>query len=156
MRIGHGYDVHRFTEGKSLVLGGVEVPFEYGLLAHSDGDVITHAVCDALLGGAGLGDIGFFFPDSDAKYKDISSLNLIDAVADMLCEKNLFVEYLDITVVAEKPKLAPYIPKIREKISKALKIPACRVNVKATTEEGLGLAGGGIGCHAVCLLKEWS
>jgi 2-C-methyl-D-erythritol 2,4-cyclodiphosphate synthase len=154
MRIGHGYDVHRFGSDKKLILGGVCVPFKQGLIAHSDGDVILHALCDALLGAAALRDIGFHFPDSDDKYTDISSIKLLKTVLGMIDIKGLSVNCCDITVVAEKPRLSPYIPEMIRIIAYTFGINEDRVNVKATTEEGLGLAGNGIGCHAVCLLDE--
>ncbi len=154
MRIGHGYDVHRFTEGRPLVLGGVTVAHDRGLLGHSDADVLTHAVMDALLGAAALGDIGLHFPDSDPAYRGISSLTLLSRVGELLAEKGYRVGNIDATVVAEEPKLRPYIDAMREKIAAALGIEPERVSVKATTEEGLGFTGErlGIAAHAVCLL----
>ena len=154
MRIGHGYDVHRFTEGRPLVLGGVTVAHDRGLLGHSDADVLTHAVMDALLGAAALGDIGLHFPDSDPAYRGISSLTLLSRVGALLVEKGYRVGNIDATVVAEEPKLRPYIDAMREKIAAALGIEPERVSVKATTEEGLGFTGErlGIAAHAVCLL----
>ena len=154
MRIGHGYDVHRFTEGRPLVLGGVTVAHDRGLLGHSDADVLTHAVMDALLGAAALGDIGLHFPDSDPAYCGISSLTLLSRVGELLAEKGYRVGNIDATVVAEEPKLRPYIDAMREKIAAALGIEPERVSVKATTEEGLGFTGErlGIAAHAVCLL----
>ena len=154
MRIGHGYDVHRFTEGRPLVLGGVTVAHDRGLLGHSDADVLTHAVMDALLGAAALGDIGLHFPDSDPAYRGISSLTLLSRVGELLAEKGYRVGNIDATVVAEAPKLRPYIDAMREKIAAALGIEPERVSVKATTEEGLGFTGErlGIAAHAVCLL----
>ncbi len=156
MRIGHGYDVHRLTPGRKLILGGVEVPYEKGLLGHSDADVLTHALMDALLGAAGLWDIGHAFPDTDAAYKDISSLLLLERVMDMLRQKNLQVVNADCTILAQAPKLAPYIPQMRTNLARLLEVPTDRINVKATTEEGLGFtgAGEGIAAHAVCLLEE--
>ena len=154
MRIGHGYDVHRFTEGRPLVLGGVTVAHDRGLLGHSDADVLTHAVMAALLGAAALGDIGLHFPDSDPAYRGISSLTLLSRVGELLVEKGYRVGNIDATVVAEEPKLRPYIDAMREKIAAALGIEPERVSVKATTEEGLGFTGErlGIAAHAVCLL----
>lgn len=154
MRIGHGYDVHRFTEGRPLVLGGVTVAHDRGLLGHSDADVLTHAVMDALLGAAALGDIGLHFPDSDPAYRGISSLTLLSRVGVLLAKKGYRVGNIDATVVAEEPKLRPYVDAMREKIAAALGIEPDRVSVKATTEEGLGFTGErlGIAAHAVCLL----
>ncbi len=155
MRIGHGYDVHRLTEGRKLILGGVEVPFEKGLLGHSDADVLTHAVMDALLGAAGLGDIGGHFPDSDPAYAGADSLVLLDHVMDLLKKNGWRVGNVDATVLAQRPKLAGYIPSMRENLAKRMEIGPAQVNVKATTEEGLGFtgAGEGIAAHAVCLLE---
>lgn len=156
MRIGHGYDVHRFAENRKLILGGVEVPWEQGLLGHSDADVLLHAVMDALLGAAALGDIGRHFPDSDPSYEGISSLELLKRVGAMLDEKGFLIENIDATVIAERPKLAPYIDAMRARIAGTLKIPEDAVNVKATTEEGLGFTGRkeGIAAHAVCLITR--
>ena len=154
LRIGHGYDVHRLTEGRRLILGGVEVPYEKGLLGHSDADVLTHAVMDALLGAAALGDIGKLFPDTDAAYAGISSILLLERVAERLREAGYAVVNLDATVLAQAPKLAPYRERMRENLARALSLDASRVSVKATTEEGLGFTGSGegIAAHAVCLL----
>lgn len=156
MRIGHGYDVHKLTEGCKLILGGVEVPYERGLLGHSDADVLTHALMDALLGAAALGDIGKAFPDSDSAYEGISSIVLLDAVMKKLAGAGLHVGNVDITVVAQRPKLAAYIPQMRDMLCAHLYVGPERVNVKATTEEGLGFTGigAGIAAHAVCLLEE--
>ena len=156
MRIGHGYDVHRLVEGRALILGGVEIPSPLGLLGHSDADVLTHAVMDALLGAAGLWDIGHAFPDTDPAYEGISSLLLLERVMDMLRTRNLAVGNVDATVLAQRPKLAPYIPQLRAKLAQVMGVPECRVNVKATTEEGLGFTGVGEGmaAHAVVLLTE--
>lgn len=156
MRIGHGYDVHRLTEGRRLILGGVEVPYEKGLLGHSDADVLTHAVMDALLGAAGLGDIGRAFPDSDPAYEGVSSLVLLDRVMERLTQAGFSVGNVDATIAAQRPKLAPHIPGMREKLAAHMGVPQDRVNVKATTEEGLGFTGTGEGmsAHAVCLLLE--
>lgn len=156
MRIGHGYDVHRLTEGRKLILGGVEIPFEKGLDGHSDADVLVHAIMDALLGAAALGDIGKLFPDNDPAYAGISSLLLLEKVAQRLREGGFSVGNIDATVLAQRPKLAPHIPQMREKIANVLGISADRVSVKATTEEGLGFTGSGegIAAHAVCLLEK--
>lgn len=155
-RIGHGYDVHRLVPGRKLILGGVEVPFDRGLLGHSDADVLTHAVMDALLGAAGLGDIGKLFPDSDPAYAGISSLLLLDRVAQRLREAGWQVGNVDATVLAQQPKLAPHIPKMRQNLARHLGILQEQVNVKATTEEGLGFTGAeqGMAAHAVCLLEQ--
>ena len=155
-RIGHGYDVHRLVPGRKLILGGVEVPFDRGLLGHSDADVLTHAVMDALLGAAGLGDIGKLSPDSDPAYAGISSLLLLDRVAQRLREAGWQVGNVDATVLAQQPKLAPHIPKMRQNLARHLGILQEQVNVKATTEEGLGFTGAGQGmaAHAVCLLEQ--
>ena len=156
LRIGHGYDVHRLTEGRRLILGGVEVPYEKGLLGHSDADVLTHAVMDALLGAAALGDIGKLFPDTDAAYAGISSILLLERVAERLREAGYAVVNLDATVLAQAPKLAPYRERMRENLARALVLDASRVSVKATTEEGLGFTGEGLGiaAHAVALLEK--
>lgn len=156
MRIGHGYDVHQLTQGRQLILGGVEIPFERGLLGHSDADVLTHAVMDALLGAAGLGDIGKAFPDTDPSYAGADSLGLLDTVMEMLGQAGLRVGNVDATILAQRPKLAPYIPQMRENLARHMGVPADRVNVKATTEEKLGFTGSGAGmaAHAVCLLEE--
>lgn len=156
MRIGHGYDVHRLVEGRALILGGVEIPHTTGLLGHSDADVLTHAIMDALLGAVGLWDIGHAFPDSDMAYKDISSMVLFERVMEMVREQGFAVENIDATVIAQKPKLAPYIPQMRQNIAKIAGIEEKRVNIKATTEEGLGFTGTeqGMAAHAVALLIE--
>ena len=156
LRIGHGYDVHRLTEGRRLILGGVEVPYEKGLLGHSDADVLTHAVMDALLGAAVLGDIGKLFPDTDAAYAGISSILLLERVAERLREAGYAVVNLDATVLAQAPKLAPYRERMRENLARALSLDTSRVSVKATTEEGLGFTGEGLGitAHAVALLEK--
>ena len=156
LRIGHGYDVHRLTEGRALILGGAEIPYEKGLLGHSDADVLTHAVMDALLGAAALGDIGKLFPDSDAAYKDISSIELLKRVKARLAEAGFEAVNLDATILAQAPKLAPYRDEMRGNIACALDIPVSRVSVKATTEEGLGFTGSGegIAAHAVALLEQ--
>ncbi|MCR5117145.1 MAG: 2-C-methyl-D-erythritol 2,4-cyclodiphosphate synthase [Lachnospiraceae bacterium] len=156
MRIGHGYDVHKLVEGRKLIIGGVDIEFEKGLLGHSDADVLTHAIMDALLGAAGLGDIGLHFPDNDPAYKDADSIKLLEKVGDIL-ESNLYVvDNIDTTIIAQAPKMRPHIDAMREKIAGALRIPVSLVNVKATTEEGLGFTGvgEGIAAHAVCLLSS--
>ena len=156
MRIGHGYDVHRLVEGRRLILGGVEVPHILGLLGHSDADVLTHAVMDAILGAAGLGDIGQMFPDTDPQYAGADSIQLLVRVRQRLDEAGYRVGNLDATVLAQKPKLAPYLPDMRVRLAQALKILPERVNVKATTEERLGFTGReeGIAAHCVVLLLE--
>ena len=156
LRIGHGYDVHRLTEGRELILGGVSVPYEKGLLGHSDADVLTHAVMDALLGAAALGDIGGLFPDTDAAYAGISSLLLLERVAERLREAGYAVVNIDATILAQAPKLAPYRERMRERLARALGLDVSRVSVKATTEEGLGFTGEGLGiaAHAVALLEK--
>ena len=155
MRIGTGYDVHRLTEGRKLILGGVEIPYEKGLLGHSDADVLLHAIMDALLGAAALGDIGLHFPDTDERYRGISSMLLLRHVAELLEEKCFVIENVDATIIAQRPKLRPYIDTMRANIAKTLGLTADRVNVKATTEEGLGFTGSGEGsaAQAVCLLQ---
>lgn len=154
MRIGHGYDVHKFTEGRPLIIGGVNIPYEKGLLGHSDADVLTHAIMDALLGAAALGDIGLHFPDSDDAYKGADSLKLLEKVGDLLEEHMYYVENIDATILAQAPKMRPYIDEMRKKISDVLRISFDDVNIKATTEEGLGFTGRkeGIAAHAVCLI----
>jgi len=156
MRIGHGYDAHRFCENKPLRMGGVTIDSPLGLLAHSDGDVVLHAVTDALLGAAGLGDIGKLYPDTDQAYAGIDSRILLRDTVSRLAEKGLTVEYLDITIVAQKPKLAPYMERMKETIAADLGISPERMNIKATTEEKMGFTGRceGISTHAVCLLAE--
>lgn len=155
MRIGHGYDVHKLVEGRKLILGGVDIPHETGLLGHSDADVLVHAAMDALLGASALGDIGKLFPDTNAQYKDISSLILLARVRDAIAAKGYAVENIDVTVIAQRPKLAPHIPQMRENLARVLSLDPDQINVKATTEEHLGFTGReeGIACHAVCLLK---
>lgn len=155
MRIGHGYDVHRLVEGRKLILGGVEVPHTLGLLGHSDADVLTHAVMDALLGAAALGDIGRHFPDTDPVYAGADSLKLLDHVVELLEEKGYQVGNVDATILAQKPKLAPYIEKMRDNLAARMKVEPDQVNVKATTEEKLGFTGAeeGIAAHAVALLS---
>ena len=156
MRIGMGYDVHRLVEGRKLILGGVEIPYELGLLGHSDADVLLHAISDALLGAAALGDIGKHFPDTDPAYKGISSIKLLKHVGELL-EENLFlIENIDATIIAQAPKMRPYIDAMRQNIADALGIELSQVNVKATTEEGLGFTGSGegISSQAICLLTS--
>ncbi len=156
MRIGHGYDVHRLVEGRALILGGVDIPYEKGLLGHSDADVLTHAVMDALLGAAGLWDIGHAFPDTDPAYLGISSMILLERVMEMLQQRDLTVSNIDATIIAQRPKLASFIPVMRANLARLICIPETRINIKATTEEGLGFsgAGEGIAAHAVVLLNE--
>ncbi len=156
MRVGLGYDVHRLALGRDLIIGGEKIPWEKGLLGHSDADVLIHAVMDALLGAAALGDIGQHFPDTDPAYKGISSLRLLDHVAGLLREKGFTTGNIDAVIIAQKPKMAPYIPGMRRNIAAALGISEDRVNIKATTEEKLGFTGReeGIASQAVCLLEE--
>ncbi len=156
IRIGHGFDVHRFGEGDSLSLGGVEIPYEHGFIAHSDGDVLLHAVIDALLGAIGKGDIGKRFPDQDPQYKGISSRLLVQNVWDELTAEGWQINNLDVTIIAQAPKMAPYIEAMRESLSDMLNAQLPLINVKATTTEGLGYAGRkeGIAVHAVCLLVK--
>lgn len=156
MRIGHGYDVHCLKEGRALILGGVQIPFEKGLDGHSDADVLIHAIMDALLGAAACGDIGRMFPDTDPQTEGISSLLLLQAVRQRLGSEGFCVGNIDATVIAQRPKLAPYVEQMKQTIAQTLRIDPSRVNVKATTEERLGFTGRGegIACHAVCLLKE--
>ena len=156
MRIGHGYDVHRLVEGRDLILGGVKIEHTLGLLGHSDADVLLHAVSDALLGAAGLRDIGYHFPDTDPQYKGADSRVLLRAVKEKLDAAGYRISNVDVTMIAQKPKLKPHIPQMMENIASDLGIDISRVNVKATTEEQLGFTGSGEGmsCHAVCLLEE--
>ena len=156
MRIGHGYDVHRLVEGRKLILGGVEIPYEKGLLGHSDADVLLHALMDAMLGAAALGDIGKLFPDSDPAYAGADSTVLLSRVNELIKQNHYSVVNLDCTILAQRPKLMPYIPRMIEKIAAVLDIPADCVSVKATTEEGLGFTGEGLGiaAHAVVLLEK--
>lgn len=155
MRIGHGYDVHRLVEGRRLILGGVEIPYERGLLGHSDADVLTHALMDALLGAAALGDIGKLFPDNDARFLGADSVELLKRVCAVLKENGFSVSNVDCTVLAQRPKLAPYIPQMRRRLADAMGIALSQVSVKATTEEGLGFTGEGLGiaAHAVALIE---
>ena len=156
LRVGHGYDVHRLTEGRALILGGVTVPFDRGLLGHSDADVLTHAVMDALLGAAALGDIGKLFPDSDAAYAGADSIALLERVTALLREHGWQVGNVDSTVVAQAPRLAPYIPEMRRRLAEAMGLDVDCVSVKATTEERLGFTGSGEGmaAHAVALIER--
>ena len=156
MRVGMGYDVHRLTEGRDLILGGVKIPYEKGLLGHSDADVLLHAVMDALLGAAALGDIGRHFPDTDPMYKGISSIRLLEHVGRLLEEERYLVENIDATIIAQRPKMLPHIESMRKNIAETLGISVDQVNIKATTEEGLGFTGTGegISSQAVCLLEK--
>ena len=156
MRIGHGYDVHRLIPDRDLILGGVKIPYELGLLGHSDADVLFHAVSDALLGAAGLGDIGRHFPDTDPAYKGADSGHLLEIVGTKIAAAGYRVENIDVTMIAQKPKLKDYISQMQENIARHLQITPAQVNVKATTEEHLGFTGDGSGmaCHAVCLLES--
>ena len=156
MRIGHGYDVHRLTENKKLILGGVEIPYEKGLDGHSDADVLLHAIMDALLGAAALGDIGKLYPDNDKTYLGIDSMLLLKDTYQRISEKGYTVGNIDATVIAQRPKLSPYIPEMRERIARTLSLSVDDVNIKATTEEKLGFTGSGegIAAHAVCLIQK--
>jgi len=156
VRIGHGYDVHRLVEGRKLILGGVDIPWEKGLDGHSDADVLLHAVMDAMLGAAALGDIGKHFPDTDAAYKGICSMLLLERVRDAVKKKGYVLSNLDVTVIAQRPKLAPYLNEMCVKIAQCLNVDLDQINIKATTEEHLGFTGRGegISCHAVCLLNQ--
>lgn len=156
MRVGMGYDVHRLTEGRPLILGGVDIPYEKGLLGHSDADVLIHAIMDALLGAAALGDIGQHFPDTDPKYQGISSIELLKHVSELLEEHMYIIENIDATVIAQRPKISSYREQMRENVAAALGIDKSRVNIKATTEEGLGFTGKGegISSQAICLLTH--
>lgn len=156
MRVGMGYDVHRLTEGRDLILGGVNIPYEKGLLGHSDADVLLHAIMDALLGAAALGDIGKHFPDTDPTYKGISSLKLLEHVGRLLEDQLYVIENIDATIIAQRPKMAPYIDAMRKNIADALHIAVEQINVKATTEEGLGFTGSGegISSQAICALEK--
>ena len=158
MRVGMGYDVHRLTAGRKLIMGGVEIPYGKGLLGHSDADVLVHAVMDALLGAAALGDIGKHFPDTDPEYEGVSSIRLLEHVGRLLDEKGYVIENIDATVVAQRPKMRPYIEQMRENIATALRIETDQVNVKATTEEGLGFTGTGegISSQAVCAVEKYT
>ncbi len=156
MRIGMGYDVHKLVEGRDMIMGGVKIPYEKGLLGHSDADVLLHAIMDALLGAAALGDIGKHFPDTDPAYKGISSLKLLEHVGNLLDENGFIIENIDATIIAQRPKMRPHIEQMRENIATTLGIEIDRVNVKATTEEGLGFTGSGegISSQAICLLQK--
>ena len=155
MRVGMGYDVHKLVKERKLILGGVEIPYEYGLLGHSDADVLLHAIMDALVGAAALGDIGRHFPDSDERYRGISSIKLLSEVNNLLIDNGYIIENIDATIIAQKPKMAPHIEKMVENIADTLMIEKNRVNVKATTEEGLGFTGSGegISSQAICMLS---
>lgn len=155
MRVGMGYDVHKLVEGRRLILGGVEIPYEKGLLGHSDADVLVHAIMDALLGAAALGDIGKHFPDTDSAYAGADSMKLLEEVGRLIDAENMLVGNIDATVIAEMPKLSPHIQKMRQNIAEHLNIDITQINIKATTEEGLGFTGigAGISAHAVCLLE---
>lgn len=155
MRVGMGYDVHKLVEGRRLILGGVEIPYEKGLLGHSDADVLVHAIMDALLGAAALGDIGKHFPDTDSAYAGADSMKLLEEVGRLIDAENMLVGNIDATVIAEMPKLSPHIEKMRQNIAEHLRIDITQINIKATTEEGLGFTGigAGISAHAVCLLE---
>lgn len=154
MRIGMGYDVHRLVEGRELILGGVKIPYEKGLLGHSDADVLLHAIMDALLGAAALGDIGLHFPDTDDRYKGASSIKLLETTASLVEEKGFLIENIDATIIAQKPKMRPFIDEMRANVANALGIDISQINIKATTEEGLGFTGTGegISSQAICLL----
>ena len=156
MRIGHGYDVHKLVEGRDLIIGGVKIEHTLGLLGHSDADVLLHAVSDALLGAAGLGDIGKHFPDTDPQYKGADSLKLLEIVAQRVKEAGYRVSNIDVTMIAQRPKLRPHIAQMEKNIASAVGVDVSRINVKATTEEKLGFTGEelGMACHAVCLLEE--
>ena len=156
MRIGSGYDVHKLVEGRDCIIGGVKIPYEKGLLGHSDADVLLHAISDALLGAAALGDIGKHFPDTDPQFKDADSRKLLSHVLHLISDKGYSIMNIDATIIAQKPKMAPHIQKMRENIAETLQIDVDQVNVKATTEEGLGFTGAGLGiaASAVCLLNE--
>lgn len=154
LRVGMGYDVHRLVENRKLIMGGVEIPHEKGLLGHSDADVLIHAIMDALLGAIGEGDIGKHFPDTDDQYKGISSIKLLECVAELLKEKNSIIHNIDATIIAQRPKMAPYIPMMKERVAAALNLEVTRINIKATTEEKLGFTGveQGISSHAIALV----
>ena len=158
MRVGMGYDVHRLSAGRKLIIGGVEIPYEKGLLGHSDADVLLHAIMDALLGAAALGDIGKHFPDTDPEYEGISSIKLLEHVGRLLDESGYVIENIDATIIAQRPKMRPYIEQMRENIASALNIETGQVNVKATTEEGLGFTGTGegISSQAICAVEKYT
>lgn len=157
MRIGMGYDVHKLVEGRKLIIGGVTIPYEKGLLGHSDADVLLHAIMDALLGAAALGDIGKHFPDTDPAYLGASSIELLKSVGELLKENKYAIGNIDATIIAQRPKMLPHIPVMRENVAKALKVSTDQINIKATTEEGLGFTGegAGISAQAICLLNEF-
>lgn len=156
MRIGHGYDVHKLVDGRKLIIGGVDIPYEKGLLGHSDADVLLHAISDSLLGAAAFGDIGGMFPDNDPQFKDADSLLLLSAVVERLENHGFTVGNIDATVIAQKPKMKPYIESMRQNVARVCKVDISRVNIKATTEEWLGFTGNGegISAHSVCLINE--
>ena len=156
MRIGMGYDVHKLVEGRPLILGGITIPYEKGLLGHSDADCLVHAIMDSLLGAAALGDIGRHFPDTDERFKGADSMVLMEHVRDMICEAGYSVGNIDATIIAQRPKMAPYIEEMRSKIAETLRIDKDRVNIKATTEEGMGFTGEGLGisCQSIALLED--
>ncbi len=156
MRIGMGYDVHKLVEGRPLILGGVRIPYEKGLLGHSDADCLVHAIMDSLLGAAALGDIGRHFPDTDDSFKDADSMVLMEHVRDMLYEAGYSVGNIDATIIAQKPKMAPFVEEMRNRIAETLKIEKDRINIKATTEEGMGFTGEGLGitCQSIALLEN--
>ena len=156
MRAGIGYDVHRLVEGRRLVLGGVEIPYVKGLDAHSDGDVIAHAIGDAILGASGLGDLGVYFPPNDPRYEGISSMIILKEIKEMVERRSFKIDYIDVMLVLEEPKVSPYVSKMKEEIARALGLHISRISVKATTNEGMGFVGRkeGVGAMAVCLLKE--
>ncbi len=156
MRIGHGYDVHRLVEGRRCIIGGVDIPYEKGLLGHSDADVLTHAVMDSLLGALALGDIGKLFPDSDERYKGADSLRLAAYVSELIRKNGYYIVNIDTTIIAQAPKLSPYIDEMRKKLASALGVQAQDISIKATTEEGLGFTGSkdGIAAHAVCIIDK--
>lgn len=156
MRIGFGYDMHRLVEGRRLFLGGVEIPFEKGLLGHSDADVLLHALCDALLGAAGLGDIGQHFPDTDPEYQGIASLKLLSKTFQMITRRGFIVSNVDATILAEAPKITPHSDSMRDNIAKALNVDRGRINIKVTTAEGLGIIGAGIAIAAYCVVTIYS
>jgi len=155
IRVGHGYDVHRLVKGRKLILGGVEIPHTLGLLGHSDADVLVHAIMDALLGAASLKDIGTHFPDTDEKYKDISSIKLLKKVGSLIKNKGYSILNVDATVIAQKPKISPYIDKMRKNISQALNLEENKINIKATTTEGLGFEGKEEGIASICVCLIW-
>lgn len=156
MRVGMGYDVHKLVEGRKLILGGVEIPYEKGLLGHSDADVLLHAIMDSLLGAAALGDIGKHFPDTDERYKGVSSIKLLEHVGNLLDENGYIIENIDATIIAQRPKMRPFIDTMRQNIADTLKIELDQINVKATTEEGLGFTGNGegISSQSICAVEK--